>query len=150
MSPTYVLPTSARSTAIANRSQVQAAVKCAYDVSVKVTVRSGGHSYGAYGLAGTMIIDLVEFQDVTLDSSNIASVGGGVRLGNLATKIYDLNKRAYVPSLSLINPTSLTRHIVSPTAPAPPSVSAGTPRSVALATAAEYGDCSSTQSSSST
>lgn len=90
-------PPPACSTAIANESQVQAAVRCAYDAGIKVTVRSGGHSYGAYGLYGAMVLDLSEFQDVTLDSSNIASVGGGVRLGNMATKIFNLGQRAYVP-----------------------------------------------------
>lgn len=85
------------STAIANESQVQAAVRCAHDAGIKVTVRSGGHSYGAYALYGTMVLDLSEFQEVTLDSSNIASVGGGVRLGNMATKIFNLGQRAYVP-----------------------------------------------------
>ncbi|KAL0630899.1 hypothetical protein Q9L58_010247 [Maublancomyces gigas] len=77
-----------------NVADVQAAVRCAYDAGIKVTVRSGGHSYGAYGLYGTMVLDLSEFQDVTLDSSNIASVGGGVRLGNMATKIFNLGQRA--------------------------------------------------------
>lgn len=82
---------------------MQAAAKCAYNSNIKVSVKGGGHSYGAYGLAGTLVIDLVSFQQVTLDSSTkIASVGGGVRLGNMANQLFNLGQRAYVfppPSL---------------------------------------------------
>jgi FAD/FMN-containing dehydrogenase len=41
-----------------------------------------------------MIIDLREFQNITLDDKGIAEVGGGVRLGNLAQRIYDRGNRA--------------------------------------------------------
>lgn len=127
---------------IANEKQVQAAVKCAYNSNTKTTVKGGGHSYGAYGLAGSLVIDMVQFQAVTLDTAtNVASVGGGARLGNMAKKIFDLGGRAYVPSSSspprlclFILATKLTAHPpVSHTAPAPPSVSAATPHSVASA-----------------
>lgn len=68
-----------------------------------MSVKSGGHSYGAYSLAGAMIIDMVGFQDVTLDSTTqIASVGAGMRLGNMASKLFGLGGRAYVPPHSAI------------------------------------------------
>ncbi|KAL8987516.1 MAG: hypothetical protein Q9177_003277 [Variospora cf. flavescens] len=73
------------------------AVTCAAKSNVKVQSRGGGHSYAAFGLggqSGSMIIDLQNFQTVTLDSSNIAKVGGGVRLGNLAQAIYNQAQRA--------------------------------------------------------
>jgi len=75
---------------------VQAAVKCAYKTGTRVTVKSGGHSYGAYGLVGTMVMDMAEFQTVTYDAkTEIATVGTGVRLGNLATKIFQLGQRGW-------------------------------------------------------
>jgi len=78
--------------------QVQSAVRCASIANVRVSVKSGGHSYGAYGLAGALVIDMVEFQSVTLDrTTQIATVGAGVRLGNLATKLFQLGGRASVP-----------------------------------------------------
>lgn len=83
-------------TLIANElTQVQSAVKCADGAGIKVTVRGGGHSYGAYALAGAMVIDMVEFQEVTLDTdTNIVSVGAGLRLGNLANTLFNLGERA--------------------------------------------------------
>jgi FAD/FMN-containing dehydrogenase len=78
-----------------NVADVQASVKCAYNAGIKVTVKSGGHSYGAYGLDGSMVIDMLEFQNVTVDSTtNIASVGAGIRLGNMASKLFALGGRA--------------------------------------------------------
>lgn len=84
-------------------TKVQAAVGCAYKSNIKVTVKGGGHSYGAYGLAGAMIIDMVAFQDVKVDSTTqIASVGAGVRLGNMASQLFNnYGGRAYVTSLFL-------------------------------------------------
>ncbi|KAF2119173.1 hypothetical protein BDV96DRAFT_610934 [Lophiotrema nucula] len=85
-----VVPTTAK--------HVQDAVVCASHCGVKVQARGGGHSYASYssgGKNGSMVINLEELHDVTLDTStNIAKVGGGVRLGNLAQKIYDQGKRA--------------------------------------------------------
>lgn len=71
-----------------------------------MTVKGGGHSYGAYGLAGAMILDMVEFQEVSLDSdTNIVRVGAGLRLGNMASTLFDLGERAYVSTLSLSFPS---------------------------------------------
>lgn len=74
------------------------AVVCAGKSKVKVQAKGGGHSYASYssgGQSGSMIIDLQGFQQVTLDTTtNIAKVGGGARLGNVATGIYNANKRA--------------------------------------------------------
>ena len=42
-----------------------------------------------------MVIDLEGFQNITLDATTqIAKVGGGVRLGNLALAIYNQGQRA--------------------------------------------------------
>ena len=74
------------------------AVVCAGKSKVKVQAKGGGHSYASYssgGQSGSMVIDLQGFQQVTLDTTtNVAKVGGGARLGNIATGIYNANKRA--------------------------------------------------------
>lgn len=70
-------------------------MRCADRADVKVTVKGGGHSYGAYALAGALVIDMMEFQTVSLDTTtNIVSVGAGLRLGNLANTLFELGERA--------------------------------------------------------
>ncbi|KAL9604123.1 MAG: hypothetical protein Q9219_000711 [cf. Caloplaca sp. 3 TL-2023] len=73
------------------------AVTCAAKSKVKVQPRGGGHGYASFSLggqSGSMVIDLQSFQTITLDSNNVAKVGGGVRLGNLAQSIYNQAQRA--------------------------------------------------------
>jgi FAD/FMN-containing dehydrogenase len=41
-----------------------------------------------------MVIDLESFQAINVDSNGVATVGAGVRLGNLALGIYNKAKRA--------------------------------------------------------
>ncbi|KAI5818346.1 hypothetical protein BZA77DRAFT_277506 [Pyronema omphalodes] len=77
-----------------NKIDIQQALKCAYSTNTRVSVKSGGHSYSAAGLSGKMVIDMVEFQEVSFDTSSmIATVGSGVRLGNMATKLFQLGER---------------------------------------------------------
>lgn len=75
-----------------------------------MAARSGGHSYGAYGLGGqdgSLMVDLGSFQTISLDkSTNIATVGAGVRLGNMASKLFSLGGRAYFSLLSFYQSTS--------------------------------------------
>ena len=76
---------------------ISTAVVCAAENDIKVQAKSGGHSYASFssgGQNGSMVINLESFQNITVDSSHIASVGGGVRLGNLAVEIYSQAKRA--------------------------------------------------------
>ncbi|KAJ4289799.1 hypothetical protein N0V90_011130 [Kalmusia sp. IMI 367209] len=77
---------------------VQDAVVCASECALKVQAKSGGHSYASFssgGKNGSLIIDLQPLQNIELDqSTNIAKVGGGVRLGNLAQGVWDQGKRA--------------------------------------------------------
>ena len=75
------------------------AVVCAGKSKVPVQPKGGGHSYASYstgGRDGAMVIDLQQgFSGVTVDkTTNVAKVGGGARLGNMAQAIYDQNKRA--------------------------------------------------------
>lgn len=68
--------------------QVSDSVICASLNGIKVQAKSGGHSYASTssgGRDGSMIVDLRRFQDVTIDEgTGVASVGGGLRLGNMA------------------------------------------------------------------
>ncbi|KAF2826187.1 FAD-binding domain-containing protein [Ophiobolus disseminans] len=72
---------------------VQDAVVCAAQTGLKVQAKSGGHSYASTGLGGkngAMSIHLESLQTIQLDkASGIATVGGGVRLGNLADGIWN-------------------------------------------------------------
>jgi len=71
-------------------------VHCASSNSFKVTARSGGHSYAAYGLGGqngNVIVDLRHLTEITLNADNTVVSGAGNRLGALATGIYNQGKR---------------------------------------------------------
>ena len=84
-----VLPTSTQD--IAN------AVLCAAQNNVKVQAKSGGHSYASFssgGQDGSMVIDLENFQDISVDESGIAQIGGGVRLGDMVLAIHNQSQRA--------------------------------------------------------
>ncbi|KAF1938468.1 FAD-binding domain-containing protein [Clathrospora elynae] len=71
---------------------VQDAVVCAAQAGLKVQAKSGGHSYASFssgGRDGAMQINLQSLQTIQLDQgSGVATVGGGVRLGNLADGIF--------------------------------------------------------------
>ncbi|KAK8116617.1 uncharacterized protein PG998_004898 [Apiospora kogelbergensis] len=83
--------------------QVARVVESAARHRLQVQARSGGHSYTSFshgGRNGAVVIDLRALQDVKVlgfpdsDESGIARVGGGVRLGNLALRLYAQGKRA--------------------------------------------------------
>ncbi|KAL1866869.1 hypothetical protein Daus18300_006572 [Diaporthe australafricana] len=73
--------------------QVSDSVVCAALNGIKVQAKSGGHSYASTssgGQDGSMIVDLQSFQNVTVDdSTGIAAVGVGLRLGNMALALND-------------------------------------------------------------
>ncbi|KAF4635820.1 hypothetical protein G7Y89_g2261 [Cudoniella acicularis] len=79
-------------------SQVAASVTCAAATGLKVQAKGGGHSYASYssgGQNGSLIIEMEKFDDITVDQSTfIAKIGAGQRLGNIATALYDSGKRA--------------------------------------------------------
>jgi len=85
-----VLPTTTK--------HVSDSVLCASKSYVKVQAKSGGHSYASYssgGQSGSMVIELENFNNVTVDAATgVAQVGGGVRLGNMALALYNLGQRA--------------------------------------------------------
>jgi len=78
--------------------QIQTAVRCASKYGVKVNPKSGGHSYAAHSLGGEdghLVVDLKYLNKIDLDkTTNIATVGPGARLGNLALGLYNQGKRA--------------------------------------------------------
>jgi FAD/FMN-containing dehydrogenase len=78
--------------------QVASAVSCAAGLGIKVSPKSGGHSYASHGLGGEnghLMIDLKFMNNVTVDSSTkIATVGPAARLGNVATALYNQGGRA--------------------------------------------------------
>ena len=100
---------------------VSNSVMCASRAGLKVQAKGGGHSYASYsngGLNGSMIVNLQGLQSVNVDNgkhlpsksnaphifgdlvtnlfadTGIATVGGGARLGNMATAIYNQGQRA--------------------------------------------------------
>ncbi|KAK0742757.1 hypothetical protein B0T18DRAFT_481258 [Schizothecium vesticola] len=81
-------------------AQISAAVLCASSLNIPVQAKSGGHSYASFSSGGdvlsqTLVVDLENFQDVVVNNTTyVASVGGGVRLGNLALGIYAQGERA--------------------------------------------------------
>ncbi|KAK3313725.1 hypothetical protein B0H66DRAFT_359042 [Apodospora peruviana] len=78
---------------------VQGAVSCAAKLGIKVTPKSGGHSYASFGLGGEhghLVVELDRMSKVTVDSSTqIATVQAGARLGHVATVLYQNGKRAF-------------------------------------------------------
>ncbi|KAJ0103920.1 hypothetical protein J7T55_004245 [Diaporthe amygdali] len=74
------------------------AIKAAQAHGVKVQAKGGGHSYAAYssgGQDGSLILHMKSFSTVKLDiETNTAVVGAGVRLGQLATELFQQGKRA--------------------------------------------------------
>ena len=80
-------------------SQVQGAVNCGRKHGVSVSAKGGGHSYisgGLGGESGHLVVQLDRMHNVDFnDTTNIAVVQPGTRLGHLATELYtDGRKRA--------------------------------------------------------
>lgn len=77
---------------------IQDAVKCGKKLGIKVSAKSGGHSYASSGLGGEnghLVVELSQQHDVTYDAKkNIATVQPGARLGHVATVLYEQYGRA--------------------------------------------------------
>ncbi|KAF2872081.1 glucooligosaccharide oxidase [Massariosphaeria phaeospora] len=77
---------------------VQDAVSCGASNGVRVTAKSGGHSYASHGLGGEdghLIVDMRNFNNVTVDpTAQTAAIGTGGRLGNVAMALYNQTKQA--------------------------------------------------------
>ncbi|RPA91174.1 FAD-binding domain-containing protein [Choiromyces venosus 120613-1] len=79
-------------------AHVSSALKCAQTFNTKVAARSGGHSYAAFGLGGvdgSLMIDMKKFRNLTVDPDTfVATVGAGLRLGDIASGIHAIAGRA--------------------------------------------------------
>ncbi|KAK0703894.1 carbohydrate oxidase from Microdochium Nivale in complex with substrate analogue [Lasiosphaeria miniovina] len=76
---------------------IQKSVLCGKKLGVKVTAKSGGHSYASLGFGGEdghLVVELDRMTNVTVDAENIATVQPGTRLGHLATELYTKYGRA--------------------------------------------------------
>jgi FAD/FMN-containing dehydrogenase len=74
------------------------AIICASQNGLKVQAKSGGHSYASFGSGGkdgSMIINLQNFNDISKSQSpSGVAVGAGVRVGNLALKLWGFGELA--------------------------------------------------------
>ncbi|POS72748.1 glucooligosaccharide oxidase [Diaporthe helianthi] len=77
---------------------VQDTVTCALSAGLKVNARGGGHSYTSLGLGGEnnhLVVDLTNMNNISVDAdTNIATVGAGARLGDVARQLFDNGGRA--------------------------------------------------------
>ncbi|KAG0262857.1 hypothetical protein DFQ27_002067 [Actinomortierella ambigua] len=77
----------------ASEADAAAAIRCAAAHNVSVAPRSGGHSYEGYGQGGqdgSLVLDLNLLQGLDLDTTTgIATVGAGIRLGTLYTRLWE-------------------------------------------------------------
>ncbi|KAK3903190.1 hypothetical protein C8A05DRAFT_43537 [Staphylotrichum tortipilum] len=77
---------------------ISSVIKCANTNNVKVQAKSGGHSYANYGLGGVdgaVVIDMINFQEFSMDTNTwLATVGAGTRLGDMAKRLHDAGGRA--------------------------------------------------------
>ncbi|KAJ7319269.1 hypothetical protein DFH08DRAFT_390041 [Mycena albidolilacea] len=73
-------------------------VQCAAASSVKVQARSGGHSYGNYGIGGedgAVVVDIVNFQQFSMDNSTWqATIGSGTLLADVTSRLHAAGGRA--------------------------------------------------------
>ncbi|CAI7655278.1 unnamed protein product [Penicillium glandicola] len=78
--------------------QVAAIVKCATENGYPVQARSGGHSYGNYGLGGTdgaVAIDLKHLQKFSMDNTTWqATIGAGSLLSDVTQRLHDAGGRS--------------------------------------------------------
>ncbi|KAK0712013.1 hypothetical protein B0H67DRAFT_602594 [Lasiosphaeris hirsuta] len=79
-------------------ADVSGIIKCATANNVKVQAKSGGHSYANYGVGGedgAVAIDMVNFQQFSMDKLTWqATIGAGTRLGEVTKKLHDAGGRA--------------------------------------------------------
>lgn len=78
---------------------IQDAVACAVKAGVKTNPKCGGHSYASFGLGGEdghLTIEMDRMNKVVLDNTTgIAIIEGGSRLGHVAAELYAQGKRAF-------------------------------------------------------
>lgn len=81
-----------------DRSDIAAALGCARNASIKVSVINRGHSFQGYafGTPGNLVIDLKNFTALSFDSStNELTVGGGTNVGPTARYLWENHRRHF-------------------------------------------------------
>ncbi|KAK4225065.1 putative oxidase [Podospora fimiseda] len=82
-----------------NAQDIADVVKCAALGGFKVQAKSGGHSYGNYGLGGqdgAVSIDLVNMKKFVMDNTTWqATIGAGTLLGEVDKKLHAAGGRAF-------------------------------------------------------
>lgn len=76
---------------------ISKSVLCGKQLGIKVSPKSGGHSYASLGFGGEdghLVVQLDRMYNVSLAEGNIAVVQPGIRLGHLATELYTKHRRA--------------------------------------------------------
>ncbi|KAJ3526722.1 hypothetical protein NM208_g11051 [Fusarium decemcellulare] len=76
---------------------IQAAVRCGSQNGVRVSAKSGGHSYGSFGFGGEdghLVIVLDAMDKVTLNKDMSCTIQPGARLGRVASELFSFNQRA--------------------------------------------------------
>ncbi|EFY84859.1 hypothetical protein J3459_017514 [Metarhizium acridum] len=77
--------------------QIKAIVSCGIRNGVRVSAKSGGHSFGSFGFGGEdghLVIALDQLNAVTVHTDGTARIQPGARLGHVATELYKQGKRA--------------------------------------------------------
>ncbi|EPE27842.1 FAD-binding protein [Glarea lozoyensis ATCC 20868] len=77
--------------------QIKAAVSCGIRSGLRVSAKSGGHSFGSYGLGGEdghLVIELDRMDRITLHRDGTARIEPGARLGNVVVELYNQGRRA--------------------------------------------------------
>jgi FAD/FMN-containing dehydrogenase len=74
--------------------EVAQVVGCASQSNFSISARSGGHSYGAYGLAGDVVLDLSKLKKFEVATDGTAVIQTGNLLGDVATGLWEHGKRA--------------------------------------------------------
>lgn len=112
---------------------VQAAVRCGAELGVKVNPRSGGHSYASHSIGGEdghLVVDLKYFRETRVDpATNIATIGPGARLGNVALDLFAQGERALAFGLcpgQVLSPSDLPSDLTTLLIITPESVLVGT------------------------
>lgn len=76
---------------VQSTEHIQKAVNCGRKLGVKVSAKSGGHSYASLGFGGEnghLIVQLDRMYNVKVTDRNYAEVDPGTRLGHLATELH--------------------------------------------------------------
>lgn len=79
---------------------IQDAVKCGRQHGVRVSAKSGGHSYGSFGFGGEdghLVVVMDAMDKVTMNKDLSCTIQAGARLGHVATELFNNAFRRALP-----------------------------------------------------